>query len=95
MVAVDQKVNKTNLKKQKMAHVAMTMRAQQENLKMNDRANLHPGIYSSIISDGADQSVFGVPNFVTSFKDMKGKVMKVKLIGVLERLKPSRLHFFR
>lgn len=49
-----------------------------------DNAKLNPSEYMSLVLDGADQSAFGLPHFVTITKDTKGHCIKVKLIGILE-----------
>lgn len=41
--------------------------------------------------DGADQSAFGLPHFVSSTKNEKGHSLKVRLIGLLDQEKPNRL----
>ena len=43
--------------------------------------NLNPSEYMSLVVDGADQSAFGLPHFVTVAK--KTKCHSLKLIGVL------------
>ena len=47
-------------------------------------AKLSPSDVMSLVIDGADQSAFGLPYFVTVTKDTKGHALKVKLVGVLE-----------
>lgn len=91
---VDQQKQTTNWKTRKMAHVAIIMRAQQEYLKKQGRANLHTDSYCSIIIDGAEKSAFGISDFISRSKKKNGKAMKVKLICVQEHLKPSRVHLF-
>lgn len=77
-----------------MVHEAIIMSAQQEYRKRQVRAVLHPDSYCSIIIDNANQSSFRVPHFVTRSEDMKRSAIKVKLIGVLEHIKQSRLQLF-
>lgn len=91
-VAVEQKMDTSNLKSGKVAYVAMVMRAKQEYHQRQDWAILHPDSYCFITIQGADQSVFGVPHFVTTSKDMKWRVMRAKLTGVQQHPEPSRLH---
>ena len=49
-----------------------------------DNAKLHPAEFMSIVIDGADQSAFCLPHFVTIKKDTKVHSLKVKLVGVLD-----------
>ena len=57
-----------------------------------DRARMDPTRYLSVIIDGADQSAFGLPHFVTTVKSVRGHALKVKLIGVLHHAVPNSLH---
>lgn len=51
-VTGDKQTEMTNLKKRKIAHVAMIMRARQEYRKRQDRAILYFDIHCPIIIDG-------------------------------------------
>ncbi len=59
-----------------------------------DRARLNPSEKLSIIVDGADQSAFGLPHFVSSVKSVRGHSLKVKLVGLLHHQTPNNLHLF-
>lgn len=49
----------------------------------------------SVVTDGADQSAFGLPHFMTTTKDAKGHAIRARAIGVLEHwvVKHRLLHF--
>lgn len=72
----------------------MIMRERQDNREWKDRAFLYPDINYSITILGADQSAFVLPHFFARSSDMTRRVMKVKLIGVLENRNPDKLHLF-
>lgn len=57
-----------------------------------DIARIYLAQFSPVIVDGADQSPFRPPHFVTSMKDVRGRALKVRLIEVLQHLKPNKLH---
>lgn len=69
-------------------------RERREYYKKRDRALLQPEQFCSIIVDGADQSAFGLPQFVTKTKDERGRSLKVCTIGVLEHKRHNQLHIF-
>lgn len=48
----------------------------------------------SIIIDGADQAAFGLTHFLSTTKDVRGRAMKVRFIGVLEHAAPRRLQLY-
>lgn len=72
-------------------HVACERQAY---LMNQENAKLNPSDYMSIAIDGADQSAFGLPHFVTITKDTKGHSLKVKLIGVLEHGMEKRVALY-
>lgn len=75
-------------------HVDMVFRERLEYQKKSERAVLHPDRYCSICVDGADQSAFGLPHFATSTKNMRGRALRVRLIGILEHGSEKKLHLF-
>lgn len=79
---------------QKARHDAFISRERMAYTVKRDRARLEPSSYLSIIIDGADQSAFGLPHFVTSVKSARGHSLKVKLIGLLHHAIPNNLTLF-
>ena len=67
----------------KKAHYDLVATERQAYKMNQDNAKLNPSEYISVVIDGADQSAFGLPHFVTITKDTKGHSLKVKLIGLL------------
>ena len=59
-----------------------------------DRALHDPGNHLSLIIDGADQSAFGLPHFVTTVKTTKGHGLKIKLVGIIQHGTPKKLHLY-
>lgn len=49
-----------------------------------DKTSIIPLDYMSIVLDGADQTAFGLPHFVSITKDTKGYALKVKPIRLIE-----------
>lgn len=82
------------IKASKMAHVEMVRRERLEYKKKRDRAILNPEQYCSVIVDGADQSAFGLPHFITKTKSERGHSLKVRLIGLLEHSYMNKLHLY-
>lgn len=75
-------------------HVARVSKERQEYQSKMESAILHPDQYCSICVDGADQSAFGLPHFTVQTKSVRGKALKVKLIGILEHSAEKRLHLY-
>lgn len=73
-------------------HISRVVKERLEYRKKMNKANLYPDEFCSIYKNGADQSEFGLPHFVTNTKSVIGNIMKVRLIGVLEHLSQSELH---
>ncbi len=86
--------NMEQLLSRKESHLKMVRDERMEYQKKRDRARLHPSEYCSIIVDGADQSAFGIPHFITKTKEQKGISLKVKVIGLLEHDVENRLMIF-
>lgn len=59
-----------------------------------DNAAISPSDYMSIVVDGADQSAFGLPHFVTVTKDTKGHAIKIKLVGLIEHGVDNRIALY-
>ncbi len=81
----------TELLVRKRAHYNMILAERLEYKRKRDIAIMDPKHAWSIIVDGADQTAFGLPHFVTSTKGQKGHSLKVKLVGVLEHAVENRL----
>lgn len=74
----------TKVQQDRQAHYDF-IASERQAYKMNqDNAALNPSEYMSLAIDGADQSAFGLPHFVTVTKDTRGHSLKVKLIGILQ-----------
>lgn len=78
----------------RQAHYNHIARERQAYLMNQENAKLDPSEYMSIAVDGADQSAFGIPHFVTITKDTKGHALKVKLIGLLEHCMDKRVALY-
>lgn len=65
-----------------------------EYVKKRECAALDLSKFMPFIIDGADQSVFELPHFITETKDMHALSLKVMLIGVLEHGFKTKLSFF-
>lgn len=89
--AVTKGATTQDLKRQKKLHIEMVALERREYKMKRDRAILRPDDFCSIIVDGADQSAFGLPHFITTTKQVRGHAMKVKLVGLLEHGKPNKL----
>lgn len=92
--AMDWRKNTTEIHKQKSHHVLVVMMECMNYCIKQNNARLYSAQFCSIILDGADQPSFGLPHFVTSRNDVRGRSLKARLIEVLEHLKPNKLHFF-
>lgn len=55
---------------------------------------ISPFEYMSLVIDGADQSAFGRPHFVTVTKNTKEHVRKVKLVGIMEQNVDNRVPLY-
>ena len=76
------------------AHLKIICDERMEYQKKRDRARLNPSEFCSIIVDGADQSAYGLPHFITKTKDQKGHALQLKLIGLLEHAVHNILHMY-
>ncbi len=76
---------------QKRAHYAMIADERLEYKRKRDTASLNPQEAWSIIIDGADQTAFGLPHFVTKTKSQRGHTLKIKLVGLLEHCSTNKL----
>lgn len=82
------------LKKQKKEHNEFVALERREYKRKCELAILRPSEYLSFIIDGADQSAFTLPHFVTKIKDSRGHGLKVHLIGVLQHCSINKLTLF-
>lgn len=55
---------------------------------------LHPDRYCSIILNGADKSVYGLPKVIVKKKQSRGNDLKLKLIGIMDHGNPHRVRLF-
>lgn len=83
-----------DLKRDRKTHLDFVSAERIAYLKKKDKARLHGAEFCSLIIDGADQSAFGIPHFITSPKSQKGRSMKVKLIGLLEHRLQNELSLY-
>ena len=83
-----------DLKKEKLAHNQFIAMERREYLRKAEMAMLQPSKYISIVVDGADQSAFSLPHFVTKTKETRGEGLKVHLIGLLQHLSVNKLSLF-
>lgn len=90
--AITNRIDATELRRQKAVHREMIQKERREYKKKRDNAVVYPDRFCSIIVDGADQSAYGLPHFVVKSKDARGHSLKVKVVGVLEHGKPHRAH---
>ncbi len=82
------------IRKEKTGHNEFIAMERREYLRKAELAMLRPSKYLSVVIDGADQSAYSLPHFVTKVKDVRGQGLKVHLIGVLQHLSMNRLRLF-
>lgn len=74
----------SRVKTKRTSHMEFVRRERLEYCEKRDRAWFNPGQYFSILIDGANQSSFGLPHFVSSTKDERGNSLKVKHLCIFE-----------
>ena len=92
--AVSKGICTEDLKRQKRGHNDHILNERIHYQMKRDIAMAHPDRYCSIILDGADQSAFGLPHFVTETKSVRGHSMKVRLVGILEHCRINCLRLY-
>ena len=92
--AVIHSIPTNKIMEEKAAHIAFVNCERTAYALKRDRARLDPSSFLSVIIDGADQSAFGLPHFVTSVKSVRGHSIKVKLIGVIHHSIPNKIQLF-
>lgn len=93
-LAITQSQPTDMIMEKKSNHLAFVNRERMAYALNRDRARLEPSKYLSCIIDGADQSAFGLPHFITPVKSARGHALKVKLVGVLHHCVPNQLHLY-
>lgn len=84
----------TQLQRDRKAHYDF-IATERQAYKMNqDNAALNASQYMSIAIDGADQSAFGLPHFVTVTKDTRGHSIKVKLVGIVQHGRQKHISLY-
>lgn len=83
-----------DIKKEKTAHNDFVALERREYMRKAELAMLRPSQYLSFVIDGADQSAYTLPHFVTKTKDSRGNGLKVHLIGVLQHLSINKLSLY-
>ncbi len=76
---------------QKRAHYKMVTDERQEYKRKRDLAILNPTELLSLIIDGADQTAYGLPHFISHTKSQRGNSLSIKLVGLLEHASENRL----
>lgn len=82
------------LLRQEKAHLELIFGERADYASRARQAVRYPGRVCSIAIDGADQSSFGLPHFITDTKQTSGESLKVKLVGLLEHGIAQSLHLF-
>lgn len=72
----------------------MVMDARADFKRKEEKAMLFSSRYWSIVVDGAGQSAFGLPHFVTKVKGEHGCALKARLFGLLEHQKQPCFYLF-
>lgn len=85
--------DKISIKERKTARISVVMNKWLD-FQGEDNSASYLHRYCSIIVDGADWSASGREGIVMSTEDMRGKVMKVRVIELLEHYKPNLLYLF-
>lgn len=80
--------------KRKKEHNNFIALERREYQRKRELAILRPTEYMSFVVDGADQSAYALPHFVTKVKDSRGHGLKVHLIGLLYHSTVNRLRLF-
>ena len=83
-----------HIKREQAVHNEFIAKERREYLRKAELAMLHPSRYLSVVIDGADQSAYSIPHFITKLKTSKGEGLKVHLIGALQHLPLNRLRLF-
>lgn len=94
-IAIDARESISELRKQKCDHVLVVIMERMNNHIKQNNARLYPAQFCSIIVAGVDQYSLGLPHFVKSKKDVRDRALNARLIGVLDHLKPNKIHLFR
>ncbi len=92
--AVKNKADTSGILSRKRLHMDHVSQERLEYRRKRNNAIRDPSKYCSLIVDGADQSAYGLPHFVTTTKDVHGQAMKVRLIGVLEHASLNTLRLY-
>ncbi len=83
-----------HIKKEQSEHNDFIAMERREYVRKAELAMLRPSKFLSIVVDGADQSAYSLPHFVTKVKDGRGQGLKVHLIGVLQHLSLNHLRLY-
>ena len=83
-----------SIKKEQAAHNHFISLERREYTRKTELATLRPSQYLSIVVDGADQTAYNLPHFVTKIKGSRGDGMKVHLIGLLQHRNVNKLNLF-
>lgn len=92
--AITDGLSTEDLKREKFSHNRFIERERLEYRNKCEEASLNPEKYISLVIDGADQSKFSLPHFMTPTKEERGHGLAVHLIGVLRHLPVNKLHLF-
>lgn len=84
----------TDIRCRKLKHVRFVEKERLIDYKKRDVAVLNPNWFSSVIIDGADQSRFGLPHFISKTKDNRGHCLKVWFVDILKHRKPNKRFLF-
>lgn len=91
--ALDSQRCTTDLCDRKIAHIAMVLCKRLQYQMKQYMARLYGSKQCSITVVGADKATPGIPHFVRTTKDTRGRSLKRRLVEVLKHLNRNKLHF--